>query len=184
MIKNILEKVKSNWDFILLVFLWLCVWATYDTDIGRFFQSGFPHGAVDLVHGLRSLLPLIALIIAIFIILRRRLLNKSFFVSPLGFLLVYAIVGIFASIFSKNPLMALYWGLLYGTVMLVLLIALKDKELLKKIIKINWIIAGILAIGLTLFFFVQPGAVKSITFNFLVCSQRPYEGMGGGCSSC
>ena len=54
---------------------------------------------------------------------------------------------------------------------------IENKELLKKVIKINWIIAGVLALGLTLFFLVQPGAIKSLTYNFLICGQRPYEGL-------
>ena len=75
--------------------------------------------------------------------------------------------------------MALYWGSLYGSVIIFLLAIIKEKKLLKNIIIINLFIAGILAVGLTIFFLVQPDAVKSLTLNFLVCVQRPYEALGG-----
>jgi N-acetylglucosaminyldiphosphoundecaprenol N-acetyl-beta-D-mannosaminyltransferase len=172
------EKFKKNWEFILAAFLWLCIWATYNTDINRFFTLGFPHNILDLIHGLRSLLPFLALILSTIILFKNRPLSKKIFATPLGLLSIFTIVGIFSSIFSQNPFMAFYWGFLYGSVILVLLTILENKDLLKKIIKINWVIAGILALGLTLFFLIQPGAVKSLTFNFLICSQRPYEGLG------
>ena len=177
---NKLEANSKNifYGFFASAFLWLCIWATYNTDISLFSNPGFPHNALDLMHGLRSLLPFLALIISIIILFKKRSLSKKIFSTPLGLLGIFTIVGIFSSVFSKNPLGALYWGLLYGSVIIVLLTILENKDFLKKFIIINLIIAGILALGLALFFLIQPGAVKSLTFNFLICSQRPYEGLG------
>ncbi|MGA2417800.1 MAG: WecB/TagA/CpsF family glycosyltransferase [Candidatus Staskawiczbacteria bacterium] len=71
---------------------------------------------------------------------------------------------------------------MYGSVIIVLLAILSNSNPFKKlsfIININWIIAGILALGLFIFFLVQPGAIPSLTLNFLICGQRLYEGWGG-----
>lgn len=178
-VKDFVKNKNNIHAFLLVGFLWLCVWATYNTDVSILFHPGFPHNVLELIHGLRSLLPFLSLIAAIFILFKNRSLPKKFFTTPVGLLSIFTIIGVISSVFSKNPLMAFYWGILYGTVIVVLLTILDNRDLLKKIIKINCIIAGIIAIGLTLVFLIQPGAVKSLTFNFLICSQRPYEGLGG-----
>ncbi|MCX6720718.1 MAG: WecB/TagA/CpsF family glycosyltransferase [Candidatus Staskawiczbacteria bacterium] len=179
MIEIIKEKIKQYKEVILSVFLWLCIWATYNTDISRFFVPGFPHSAIDLIHGFRSLLPFVALVISIIILIKNRAVSKKTFTTPLGLLGIFTIVGIFSSIFSRSPFWALHWGVLYGAVIVVLLAIIGNKDLLKKVIIINLIIAGILAVGLTLFWLIQPGAVRSLTYNFLICGARPYEGLAG-----
>jgi len=177
MTESLVAKLKRHWNIILGSFLWLCIWATYDTDISRLWTPGFPHSMLDLIHGLRSLLPFLALVASIFVLIKKRSLSKKIFLTPLGLLSIFTAVGIFSSIFSNNHLMAFYWGALYGTVLIFLLAFIGNKDLLKKVIKINWLIAGVLALGLTAFFLVQPGVVKSLTYNFLICAQRPYEGL-------
>ena len=185
--KTTMVRSKNTfYEFLFSAFLWLCIWATYNTDIGRFFNPGFPHSALDLIHGLRSLLPFLALILAIIILVKNRSLSRKFFTTPLGLIGIFTIVGIVSSVFSRNPFMALYWGVLYGAVIVVLLTVIENKDFLRKIIIINLIIAGILAVGLTAFFFIQPGALHSLTLNLLICAQRPYEGLAntqGGIST-
>lgn len=169
------------YGFLFSAFLWLCVWATYNTDIYRFFSTGFPHSAIDLAHGLRSFLPFVAVILAIIFILKKRNLPQNFFLTPLGLLTIYTIIGIISSVFSKNPLAAMYWGVLYGSVLIVLLAVLLSSDPLKKlsfIININWVVVGLIAIILLAFFLFQPGIIKSINLNFLICGARPYEGLG------
>ena len=39
---KLFNRVKKYWEFIVAVFLWFCVWATYNTDIFRIFKPGFP----------------------------------------------------------------------------------------------------------------------------------------------
>ena len=168
--------------FLLTAFLWFCIWGTYNTDMFRIFNPDFPHNTVDLIHGLRSFLPFVAVILAIAFLLKKRRLPKNFFLTPLGLLSLYAILGVISSVLSKNSFMALYWAVLYGFVIIVLLAISAGSNPLKKlsfIINVNWVIAGIIALGLLVFFLIQPGALSSLTVNFLICSQRPYEGLGG-----
>ena len=172
---------RSFCGFLFITTLWLLIWGTYNTEIGLIFIPGFPHNFLELFHGLRTALPFIALIAVIIFLFRKRRLPGNFFLTPPGLLLIYAIFGSVSSVFSKEPLMALYWSVLYGIVSVVLLAALISPEPLKKlslIININWAIAGILGIALFVFFLVQPGVLSSIHNNFLICSQRPYESLG------
>ena len=178
MTKPIIEKVKKYKEVVLSGFLWLCLWATYDTDISRFWNPGFPHNVIDLIHGVRALLPFLALIIAIIVLFKKKSLPKNIFTTPLGLIGIFTIIGVLSSLISKNPLMAIYWGVLYGSVIIVLLAFIENKKVLKNIIIINLVIAGLLAIGLTLFFFMQPGSAGTLTTNFLVCTQRPFETLG------
>jgi len=96
------ENLKKIGSFLECLFLWLCVWATYNTDITRIFSTGFPHGALDFLHGIRSLFPFIALCLAIVILAKNRNLNIKSIKEPLTLLGLYAIVGIFASLLSKK----------------------------------------------------------------------------------
>ena len=178
MTKNFLEKFKNNYEFILVGFLWICVWATYNTDIFRFFNYGFPNNFFDLIHGIRSFFPFVALIISIFILIKNKKFDKNFLKSPMGLLFLYSVVGTTASIFSKNVLGSFYWGILYGSVIIILFAIAKSPNFKSKIIfliKINFIIAAIISIGLLIFFLIQPGVVSSFTYNFLICYERPYE---------
>jgi hypothetical protein len=52
--QNIKEKIIKNWQVIVAVFLWFCVWGTYNTDIFRILWPGFPNGIFDLIHEARS----------------------------------------------------------------------------------------------------------------------------------
>lgn len=174
-----IEFIKKYKEFILAVFLWFCVWGTYNTDIFRFFSPGFPRNILDLIHGARSFLPFIAFVYSAIVLFKNRYLFKNLFYSPVGLLIVYSLLQIISSIFSREPLMAVYWGVLFGGVLFLLLIFMGNKEIIKKIIIVNFIIAGVLSLILIFLFLIQPGMINNITYNFLICSQRPYEGMGG-----
>src|SRR3989344_9632495 len=145
MIGFILEKIKKNWEWLFSGFLWLCIWGGYSTDVSRFFAPGFPHNTLDLIHALRSLLPLLALAVSVVILVKKRPLSRKFFKTPLGWLCIFAFLGLFSSVFSNDPLKAFYWGILYISVMAVLLTVLDNKRLIKNIIVINFGIAGVLA---------------------------------------
>lgn len=181
----IYEKLKNNfkiyYGFIVASILWLMIWATYSTDIFRIFSPGFPHNILDFIHGARSILPFFALFFSIVILIKNKKFGKDLFKGPLGLFLLYSIIGIIVSIFSKSPLVALYWAILYGSVVVVIFAILKSKNSVEKIsflIKINLVIAGIVTIGLLVFFLIQPGIIKSINPNFLICGPRPYESLG------
>ena len=177
--------IKSNYkiigSFFIAGFLWLCFWATYNTDIFGIFSPGFPHSFFDLMHGIRSIFPFFALAGALIILIKNKKFDDGLLRGPLGLLSIYSIVGIIASVFSKNPVESFYWGILYLSVIILLFSILTAPDASKKlslIININWIIAGLVTIILLAFFLFQPGIIKSINFNFLLCQNRPYEGLG------
>ncbi|MEI7425040.1 MAG: O-antigen ligase family protein [Candidatus Staskawiczbacteria bacterium] len=181
--KNINLNKKELLGFLFFIGLWLLIWATYNADLFRIFEPGFPHGAIELIHGLRTFLPLVSSILAvIFLIIKRDNFPKNFFLTPLGLLSLYAGIGIISSIFSKSPLGSLYWGSLYAAPIIVLSAILVSANPLKKIstiININWAIAGILSVLLIIIFLIQPGVITSLTTNFLICQERPFEGIAG-----
>lgn len=162
--------------------LWLMLWGGYATDIGRLTSPDFPAGALDLFHGLRSLFPFLAAYIAIIILLAKRSLPMKPFHGPLGFLALYTLVGIVSSIsLSHEPLTALYWAAKYGFVILVLwpiLAGTNSLHYLSRLINLNWILVGILTIGLFLFFMSQPGAISYLLAGDF-WGVRPFEGLAG-----
>lgn len=168
---------------LLSLVLWIMVWGSYNSDIGRLISPGFPASVLDLIHGLRSLFPLLAAFIAIIIPFVQRSLLLNLFQGPLGFLALYTLVGIASSIsLSHEPLIALYWAAQYGSVLIVLwaisVFSSSPRTSFLSLINLNWIFAGILSIGLFLFFISQPGAISSlVTSDFW--RARPYEGLAG-----
>lgn len=185
MFTNLLSKIKSwDWRLITVLGMWILVWAGYNTGIERVANPGFPHGVLDLAHGLRAFLPIAAGIATIiFLVAKKQALPFKFLLTPCGLLLLYAFAGIISSVLSNHVVFALYWAAMFGAVLLVLLAHLwqentKALDCLAWIIKSNWVIAGLLAFGLLVYFLAQPGVFSSLTLNFLVCVKRPYEGLG------
>lgn len=179
---NFLGKIKNNFIILFVVFLWLCVWATYNTDIFRIFYPGFPHNIFDFIHGVRSILPFFALILAFFILIKNKKLNMGLFKGPLGMLLLYSIIGVIASVLSKEPLVSFYWGVLYLSAIIILLAVSSSPEYAEKefaIARANWIIAGVIAIGLVLVLLSKPGLFSLSTITEFLSGARPYEGIGG-----
>ncbi len=131
--------------------LWLMVWGGYNTDIARLSEPGFPASTLDLFQGLRALLPLMAAFLAVITLLARRRLPLWSLRGPLGLLGLYALIGLISSLLlSREPLTALYWGAQYISVMLVIWVALADPNPLtgiSRVIKPNWIIVALLALG-------------------------------------
>lgn len=180
--KTIRERKKEICIFLFFAGLWLMIWATYNTDIFRIFSPGFPHNTLDLIHGLRSLLPFLAMILAIIILIKNKKFNFSLFKGPLGLLLLYSIIGIVASLLSREPSMSFYWGMLYLSAIIVLLAVAAGENTEKKIafvVRINWIIAGLITIGLILVFFLNPGIFSFSTVIQFLHGSRPLETIGG-----
>ena len=174
--------MKNKTLTILLCALWLVAWSGYNTGIARVLSSGFPHSTLDLIHGVRAFFPILAGLLAIIILFWKKSISWKVLLTPLGLLLIYAIIGIIASLFSKNLLEALYWAMMYLSVILVMWLASIGKDSSKyisNIIKLNWVIASVLAIFLMLFFLIQPGMKNSLSIKSLIYSERPYEGIGG-----
>lgn len=181
---KILTIIKKNWQngLLLSVILWLMLWSGYNTSMGILFSPGFSHNLINFFHGIRAFFPIIAGIFAVILLFKKRFLPDRFFLSPMGLLLLYAIFGIIASVFSNNLSESFYWGLMYVSVLIVLLLLYADQNPLKNLrllINLNWLIAAAITFGLLVFFLLQPNVISSLTVNFLICSQRPYEALGG-----
>ena len=182
-LESLKKAIKSNWDALAVAVLWLLIWATYNTDITRILTPGWPHGALDFVHGLRSLFPFISFAMAsVWLInkLRKKNLRWNFFFGPLGFLMLYALVGVLASIFSQNVWLSLYWGVLYFFTMVVLFMVMaqdKAKKYLTLILYINFIIAIAIVLALTFAFFSKSGSFSFMTVLQFLQGKRPYEGI-------
>lgn len=167
--------LKKNLNFVLLGIMWIFVWATYNTDIFRLLSPGFPHNFLDLLHGIRSFFPFVALFAAVFIIFKNNKINLGLFRGPLGFLLVYAIIGIIASFLSKEPWVSIYWGTLYASVIIILFSFNNYKNTLEKIVRINWIIAGLISIGLIFVFIAKSNFSLAGIFTQFLSGARPFE---------
>ncbi len=179
---NVLDILKKYYKSgtILAVVLWLMVWATYNTDSFRIFVPGFPHNLMELLHGIRSFMPFIALAIAAFLLIKNK--KNINFKSPLGFMALYALVGIFASALSQNVMLSLYWGLLYISAIAVLFAFTRLPDSLLKtdiIIRLNWIIAAAVSLGIMLEFLIQPGVFSLEVVVEFLRGARPFENLAG-----
>lgn len=138
--------------------LWLAIWSGYDT---TYFTDNF-----NSFNKWRSLLPLVA-IIAFF--------NLQFSIlSPLGLIMGYTLIGIFAAFFStRNKYISWWWAIMFFSPLIVASNSLY-------LMNINWAIACFLSLGLVIYFLSRPNVFKSITFNSLISNRvRPFEGWLG-----
>jgi O-antigen ligase len=158
------------------------VWGGYNTGIGRLLVPGFPEGRLDLFHGLRAFLPVMAAYLAGILLLARRSLPRCAFAGPLGLLALYTLVGLFSSVtLSREPLMALYWAVEYGSVLVVLWAILSDPEPLaglSRLVNLNWIIVAALAVGLLVGLYFLPNLALPIAIGNLPIG-RPFGGEYG-----
>ncbi|MEI7424770.1 MAG: WecB/TagA/CpsF family glycosyltransferase [Candidatus Staskawiczbacteria bacterium] len=176
------KNIIAN-DLLISVVLWLMLWAGYNTNFGRVLSPGFPNGVFDLIHGLRAFLPLVALVLSMIILfVKRKEFKKISIFSPTNLILSYIFVGFVSAFLSNEILGALWWDAVYGAVISVLLVTIHSENWKKDIsfiIKLNLVIATIITIGSLVFFLIQPGVIPSLTYNFLICSDRPYESLAG-----
>jgi len=180
-ILNNTKRNKKYWLFALFV-MWILVWSGYNTGISRVMSQEFPHDLLDLIHGIRAFFPILVGALAVAFLFVKNLAWRKFLFTPLGFLMIYGVVGVFSSIISKNPIDGLYWALMYLSVIFVIQAFLSEenvRENFSYIINLNWIIAVAITIFLIIFFLLQPGAIHSLSFNSFFCGARLYEGLGG-----
>lgn len=137
---------------ILAIGLWALLWAGYNTGPWYVESPHFPASNMELIHGLRAFVPMLAGWFALLLILTRINRQVRWISGPLGLLLLYAVVGFASSAFvSIEPLEAMYWGGNYLAMVLVLLaiVAVEDPVPdLQHVLVFNWIVAAILAMGL------------------------------------
>src|ERR1019366_2613219 len=133
--------------------LWALLWAGYNTGPWWMQSPGFPHHSVlELIHGLRAYAPILGGWIAIIVIFTRMNHLRRWFLSPVGLVLIYGIVGVFSSMaVSIQPEEATYWGSVYLSIALVLLaIVLVDDPLpdLRRVLDFTWIVGTMFTLSL------------------------------------
>jgi len=168
-------KFSTNKKLIFSLILWLMLWAGYNTYPQKLDFSN----PLNFFHGIRAFFPILAGFFALVFLIKRRSFLKNFQI-PLGFFLVYVLIGVISSIFlSVKPFIALYWAISYFSVLAVLFLALADSNSTSLLfINLNWIIVSVITIGLFAFFLVQPGVISSFA-NGTFLSGRPYESLAG-----
>jgi O-antigen ligase len=137
---------------LLAIGLSALLWAGYNTGPEYIESPGFPANTLELIHGLRAFVPMLAGWFALLLILTRGNLLMRRILGPLGLLLLYAVVGLASSAaVSVNPLDAMYWGGNYLAVVLVLLaiVAVEDPlPDLQHVLVFNWIVATMFTVSL------------------------------------
>lgn len=142
----------ASMNALLGMGLWSLLWLGYNTGPGYVMTPGFPHNALEFIHGIRAFFPMLASFIAFLLIVARSKRLFERLMSPLGLMLAYAILGIASSLtLSPDPVNALYYGANYLAIVLALLaIVLVEDPLptLWKVLKFTWIVGTILTLSL------------------------------------
>jgi O-antigen ligase len=132
--------------------LCLLVWSGYNTGIYYSMDPLFPKNFLNFVHGARAFFPILAGLIAVARLAKRRSLPKWLAFSPLSLLLLYAGIGLASSIFvSPAPILAGYWALQYISVIVVVLAVASTSEPeahLARFISVNWGCCAVVCLGL------------------------------------
>jgi O-antigen ligase len=137
---------------ILAIGLWMLLWAGYNSGPDYLGRPDFPASTLELIHGLRAFVPMLAGWVALLRLLTRPNILMRSIAGPLGLLLLYAAVGLASSAFeSVEPGEAMYWGANYLAVVLVLLaiVAVDDPLLdLQRVLLFDWIVAAVITMSL------------------------------------
>src|SRR5579864_3491972 len=91
-------RARVRFNTILGVGLWALLWLGYNTGPWWLADSGFPHHSVlELFHGIRAYAPMLGGWIAVIVIFSRAERLSRWMVSPVGLVVMYGLVGLFAS---------------------------------------------------------------------------------------
>ena len=182
-LKATIAGLRPPVALLLPMALWVLLWAGLQSGAAEdIFKSGDP---VDIIHRVRSTLPLWAgyLAVVLFVVrfYKQRSGSVSFF-GPLGLVTVYGLAGLAASFLSPNGSVALYWAAAYLSVPLVLWGIVWDRdglEIVHRIIKLNWLILILAALGLFIvaLLYLDLGRIILTPSLWFDCSlYRNYEG--------
>jgi hypothetical protein len=164
------------------IFLWIVLWSGYNTGNYVVETPGFPANALQLVQGVRAFFPLLAGWIALVMLMRKGGARIWAVVGPLGLLGVFTAAGLLSSgLISKLPVDALYWGGMYGAVLIVVIAICSDEDavpILAKVMMANWIVDILILLGLLgAIPFLGKGALTATQTNPL--GANAYAGMAG-----
>lgn len=111
----------------------LLLWGGYSTGDWLLRDPNFPTSTLNLIHGVRSLFPLLAGWLGIMVILCRTTIGLSVFDGPLGLMGLFTMVGTISAFVSLDPIAALYWAALFGAVLAVSFAALSIDDPLESL---------------------------------------------------
>jgi len=128
---------------------WLCIWSGMFSDTDKLNSPQLLTNLFAFIQGIRSLMPLIACVVCLFLLLGTRS-KLVLYKNTLGFLFLYCFIGLLSSLFmSPETIWALYWGGFYLAPLLVIWLAQQQERplnSLRKIININYFIVFLLFI--------------------------------------
>jgi O-antigen ligase len=139
-------------SMVVSVILWLMLWGGYNTGIGLVLAPGFPASKLELIHGVRAFLPIVAAWLAFLLVIPKGGFKARAFAGPLGLLALFTVMGLLSSgLLSRDPLPALYWAAMYGSVLVVVMAIASDADAvtcLTGVLTMNWVIAIAILAGL------------------------------------
>jgi O-antigen ligase len=132
--------------------LWILLWSGYNTDYGHWSSPNFSTKTTYFIHGIRAFFPTLAAWVAFVVIFARSKRVSAWIMGPLGLILIYAVIGLVSSaILSPNPTNALYYGVNYLAIVLVLLAIVSVEDPLpdiRKVLNLTWIVGTLITLSL------------------------------------
>ena len=155
--------------------LWALLW--FSIQAGHFRAILYSENPLVFLNRLRATLLIVAGVLAMAIMLAklRNQQPRSFgFFDPLGFAVVYGLVGIAAAILSPSSSLALYWAAAYLSVPLVLWAVVWGPEALehlRRVINFTWLLSIVAALGFFTFalLYLDLGTIILTPSSWLEC---------------
>lgn len=174
-------KSRVSKNALIGMGLWFLLWSGYNTDIVRFLNPNFPTNTLDLIHGVRAFFPMLAGWFSCLLIFSQTRRLFYWIMGPLGLILIYAVTGLISSAtLSVNPVVALYYGANYLSIVLVLLAIMLVADPLPdllKVLRFTWNVGTVLTLSLL-------GAIPILGSQVIIPSEgnplhmRAYGGLG------
>ena len=140
---------------ICLMAVWILLWFSLQAPSLTAISTAVK--PMDFIHAVRVFLPFIVIFVSILVIWLTgsfKYLVTNQFVSPLGFLVLYGLIGIYSAFFSPDLLVSLRWVIFYLSVPLVLFAMIVGSQrfyYISNIIHLNSILVFIAFFSLLIF---------------------------------
>jgi O-antigen ligase len=132
--------------------LWILLWLGYNTTYSYVSSPLFATKTTYFIHGVRAFFPILAIWFAFVLIFVRAKRAFPWIVSPLGLMLLYALVGLISSVaYSPDPTYASYSAANYLAIVMVLLAIVPVQDPLpdiRRVLNFTWIVGTLFTLGL------------------------------------
>ncbi|MEO0292892.1 MAG: hypothetical protein ABIN61_01550 [candidate division WOR-3 bacterium] len=162
--------------------IWVLIWGAFSSYGPGFVLSDiFTQSLFNFFNGIRAYFPFLAVFLALIIFAGKKERADLKFKKPTLFLLLYGIIGLVSSLLSTRGINAVYWALLYISVVVTGLLLTGYGESTREakiLVNTNWIIAFLFVFYLSFGplrsyiigrplpqFYMFPGKVARITQN-------------------